>query len=65
MDRAQEVGLFRWQLIGEAVDPSLSSRERGLLVRSLAAREHRGPDGGLLTFPWVTGPEAAGSGRRG
>jgi len=44
-DRAQEVGLFRWRLIGEAVDPSLSARERGLLVRSLAAREHRGPDG--------------------
>jgi putative transposase len=37
--------LFRWQLIGEAVDPSLSARERGLLVRSLAAREHRAPDG--------------------
>jgi putative transposase len=45
MDRAQQVGLFRWQLIGEAVDPSLSARERGLLVRSLAAREHRAPDG--------------------
>jgi putative transposase len=45
MDRALEVGLFRWQLIGEAIDPSLSARERGLLVRSLAAREHRAPDG--------------------
>jgi putative transposase len=37
--------LFRWRLVGEVVDPSLSSRERGVLVRSLAAREHLGPDG--------------------
>jgi putative transposase len=44
-DRAQETGLFRWRLIGQAADPSLSPRERGLLVRSLAAREHLGPDG--------------------
>lgn len=45
MDRAQEIGLFRWRVIGEAVDVSLSARERGMLVRSLAAREHLGPDG--------------------
>jgi putative transposase len=44
-DRAQEIGLFRWRVVGEAVDPSLSARERGMLVRSLAAREHLGPDG--------------------
>ena len=45
MDRAQEIGLFRWRVIAEAVDAGLSARERGLLVRSLAAREHFGPDG--------------------
>ena len=45
MDRAQEIGVFRWRVICEAVDPSLSPRERGMLVRSLAAREHLGPDG--------------------
>jgi len=44
-DRAQEIGVFRWRIVGEAVDDSLSPRERGLLVRSLAAREHLGPDG--------------------
>jgi putative transposase len=44
MDRAQEIGLFRWRVIGEAADTSLSARERGLLVRALAAREHLGPD---------------------
>ncbi|HET9719630.1 MAG TPA: DDE-type integrase/transposase/recombinase [Solirubrobacteraceae bacterium] len=45
MDRAQEVGVFRWRVVGEAVDPSLSPRERGMLVRALAAREYLGPDG--------------------
>ena len=44
-DKAQEIGVFRWRIVGEAVDDSLSPRERGLLVRSLAAREHLGPDG--------------------
>jgi putative transposase len=44
-DRAQEIGVFRWRVISEAVDPSLSAPERGMLVRSLAAREHLGPGG--------------------
>jgi putative transposase len=45
VDRAQEIGLFRWRVISEATDVSLTARERGALVRSLAAREHLGPDG--------------------
>jgi len=45
VDRAQEIGLFRWRIVGEAADVSLSARERGALVRALAAREHLGPDG--------------------
>jgi len=45
VDRAQEIGVFRWRVICEAVDPSLSPRQRGMLVRSLAAREHLGPGG--------------------
>jgi len=45
VDRAQKIGMFRYQLAREVVDESLSPRERGLLVRSLAAREHMGPDG--------------------
>jgi putative transposase len=43
--KAQEIGLFRWRIVGEAADVSLSARERGALVRSLAAREHLGLDG--------------------
>jgi putative transposase len=45
VDRAQEIGLFRWQIVGEATDVSLSARERGRLVRALAEREHLAPDG--------------------
>lgn len=45
MDRAQEIGLFRWKVVGEATDVSLSTRERGRLVRALAEREHLAPDG--------------------
>ena len=45
MDRAQEIGLFRWQIIGEATDMSLLARERGRLVRASAEREHLAPDG--------------------
>jgi putative transposase len=48
VDRAQEIGLFRWRIVGEAADVSLSARERGRLVRALAAREHLGPDGGWV-----------------
>ncbi|MCA1679450.1 MAG: DDE-type integrase/transposase/recombinase [Actinobacteria bacterium] len=45
MDRAQQIGLFRWRIVGEAMDVSLSARERGRLVRALADREHLDPDG--------------------
>ncbi|MCA1678871.1 MAG: DDE-type integrase/transposase/recombinase, partial [Actinobacteria bacterium] len=41
----REVALFRYTLIREPADPSLSKAERGRLVCDLAAREHAGPDG--------------------
>jgi putative transposase len=43
--RAQEIGLFRYALIRPVADPSLSTRQRGPLVRELAGREHLGPFG--------------------
>jgi putative transposase len=45
LDRAREIGLFRYMLIREAADPALSSRQRGRMVRQIAAVEHTGPDG--------------------
>ena len=44
-ERARAVGLFRYSLIREAADPKLSTKQRGRLVRDLAAREHVGPFG--------------------
>ena len=43
--RAEQVALFRYQLIREAADPALTTRQRGRLVRELAAKPHPGPFG--------------------
>ena len=47
--RAEQVALFRYQLIREAADPALTTRQRGRLVRELAARAHPGPFGEPVT----------------
>jgi putative transposase len=44
-ERARAVALFRYQLVRQAADPGLSTRQRGRLVRGLAEREHPGPFG--------------------
>jgi putative transposase len=44
-ERANQVALFRYQLIRQAADPELSTRQRGALVRQLAGVEHPGPFG--------------------
>ena len=65
-ERALEVGLFRYALIREAADLSLSKAERGRLVRALAAREHVGPDGRLVVVgrstldDWIRAYRAGG-----
>ncbi|MEX2548756.1 MAG: DDE-type integrase/transposase/recombinase [Nitriliruptoraceae bacterium] len=43
--RRRDIALFRYGLIRPAADPDLSPAQRGRLVRDLAGREHRGPDG--------------------
>src|SRR6202034_4412837 len=43
--RAEQVALFRYRLIREAADPALSTRQRGRVVREIAARAHEGPFG--------------------
>ena len=54
VDRAQEIGLFRYALIRQAADPGLGARERGALVRELAAAEHAGPFGTRVRVSRVT-----------
>jgi putative transposase len=44
-ERARAVGVFRYQVISEALDPALTARQRGELVRQLADMEHPGPFG--------------------
>jgi hypothetical protein len=43
--RAREVGLFRYGLIQDALEPALSTKQRGRLVRAIAAQTHPGPFG--------------------
>jgi len=45
LDRAREIGLFRYMLIREAADPGLSRRQRGAMVRAVAAQPHTDPAG--------------------
>lgn len=45
VQRARAVGLFRYQLIRQAADPAHSTRQRGRLVRAIAAAEHVDPFG--------------------
>lgn len=49
-ERAQEIGLFRYQLICPALDSGLSTKQRGKLVREIAAREHTGPSGAKVRY---------------
>ncbi len=44
--RAQQVALFRYQLICPALDPDLSTKARGRIVRAIAVGTHAGPFGG-------------------
>ena len=65
-DRARDVGLFRYSLIRDPADPALSKAERGTLVRALAAVEHRGPDGEMVSVgrstldDWIRAYRAGG-----
>ena len=43
--RAREVALFRYGLIQDALNEELSTKQRGRLVRAVAARSHQGPFG--------------------
>ncbi|MEU9057135.1 DDE-type integrase/transposase/recombinase [Streptomyces sp. NPDC048384] len=44
-ERAHQIGLFRYQVIQDAVDLALTARQRGAVVRELAARTFTDPGG--------------------
>ena len=66
--RAQTIALWRWSLIEPAMDPALTSRQRGAIVRQLAGREHVGPSGRTVSMSRVAqdaGPVDPASGAGG
>ena len=46
----EEIALHRWAVIAEAAGDRLTARERGALVRQIAARPHPHPDGSSRTY---------------
>lgn len=66
MDWRQEEALWRYSLVREPADPRLSCGERGVLVRSLAARLHAHPSGELRSVgrstldDWIRAYRAGG-----
>jgi putative transposase len=43
--RAQDVALFRYRLIGPALEEGLTGKQRGRVVRGIAGKVHAGPGG--------------------
>ena len=43
--RAQDAALFRYRLIGPALEEGLSTKQRGKVVRGIAGQVHAGPGG--------------------
>ena len=54
VDSDQDTALFRYALIREAADESLTPRERGALVRELAGQEHRDLSGVVVPVSRVS-----------
>src|SRR6476620_6765682 len=48
--RAQQVALFRYQLICPALESGLSTKQRGRIVRAIAEQEHEGPFGDRVRY---------------
>ena len=46
----EQIALHRWAVIAEAAGDKLTARERGALVRQIAARAHAHPDGSSRTY---------------
>jgi putative transposase len=47
-ERARRVGLFRYELIQDVIDPALPARQRGRMVRELAETGHVDPFGARI-----------------
>lgn len=54
IERARDIALFRYALVRPALEPGLTTRQRGRLVRELADAEHVGPFGDRVQVSRVT-----------
>ncbi|HEY4991541.1 MAG TPA: helix-turn-helix domain-containing protein [Nakamurella sp.] len=50
LEKAQAIGLFRFQLISPAIDDQLSTRVRGVVVRRIAQGWHSDPFGNRVRY---------------
>ena len=50
LEKAQAIGLFRFQLISPAIDDQLSTRARGVVVRGIAQGWHSDPFGNRVHY---------------
>jgi len=50
LEKAQAIGLFRFQLISPAIDDQLSTRARGVVVRGIAQGWHSDPFGNRVRY---------------
>lgn len=48
-ERMEKIALFRYQLIRDAADETVTCRQRGPMVKALAEKTHAGPFGGTVT----------------
>ena len=64
-ERREETALWRYQVIRDAVDPALTSKQRGQVVRRIAAGAHPGLNGGSVTVSRETIDRWVGAWRRG
>ena len=44
-DPAEDLALWRYHMIAEALSPKVGSKERGVIVPRIAGQEHPAPDG--------------------
>ena len=49
-NQQEQIALHRWAVIAEAAGDKLTARERGALVRQIAARAHPHPDGSSRSY---------------
>ena len=64
-ERRERTALWRYQVVRDAVDPELTGKQRGQVVRRIAAESHPGPDGGRVRVSRETVDRWVGAWRRG